>query len=112
MARTCTVDGCDRPHRARGLCQLHWKQWRHTVTKIPDTQPPDGALTATDIARLADVAPRTVTNWPALGRIPPPDGHASGQPWWWPASLPPLARRKRRSAPSETPLSDVGSSAE
>jgi len=22
--RTCTVDGCDRPHRARGLCRVHY----------------------------------------------------------------------------------------
>lgn len=22
--RTCTIDGCDKPHRARGLCASHW----------------------------------------------------------------------------------------
>ncbi len=24
--KTCTVPGCDKPHRARGLCQNHYKQ--------------------------------------------------------------------------------------
>lgn len=22
--RTCTIEGCDKPHRARGLCAAHW----------------------------------------------------------------------------------------
>ena len=26
--RTCSIDGCDRPHRARGWCNPHWKLWR------------------------------------------------------------------------------------
>lgn len=25
--RTCTVDGCNRKHRARGLCQAHYHRW-------------------------------------------------------------------------------------
>lgn len=24
--RTCTIDGCERKHVARGLCKLHWKR--------------------------------------------------------------------------------------
>lgn len=31
MARergTCTLDDCDRPHKARGLCGPHYKKWR------------------------------------------------------------------------------------
>ena len=27
--RTCSVDGCDRPHRARGWCKLHWGRERN-----------------------------------------------------------------------------------
>jgi hypothetical protein len=23
---TCTMDGCDRPHKARGYCQTHYMQ--------------------------------------------------------------------------------------
>lgn len=28
--RTCTIDGCDNPHMARGWCSKHWKRWRST----------------------------------------------------------------------------------
>lgn len=28
--RTCSFDGCDRPHYGRGLCRSHWKQQRRT----------------------------------------------------------------------------------
>lgn len=30
MTRTCTEPGCDRAHRARGLCSMHWKQQHGT----------------------------------------------------------------------------------
>lgn len=26
--RTCTFDGCDQPHRARGWCQTHYLRWK------------------------------------------------------------------------------------
>lgn len=26
--RTCTVDGCDNPHQARGFCSRHYQQWQ------------------------------------------------------------------------------------
>jgi len=29
-AKKCTVDGCDRPINARGLCQLHYDRYRRT----------------------------------------------------------------------------------
>jgi hypothetical protein len=27
--RKCTVQGCDRIHRARGYCDFHWQRWRN-----------------------------------------------------------------------------------
>lgn len=35
MARRCTVDGCGRPHYARGLCGMHYKR----VRRHGDAQP-------------------------------------------------------------------------
>ncbi len=30
MSRTCEIDGCDKPHEARGWCKMHWQRWnRH-----------------------------------------------------------------------------------
>lgn len=26
--RTCCIDGCDRPHEARGWCKTHYARWR------------------------------------------------------------------------------------
>lgn len=26
LTRSCTTPGCNRPHRARGLCSMHWKR--------------------------------------------------------------------------------------
>lgn len=32
----CTVDGCDRPHSARGLCRTHYWRLRHHHTTSDD----------------------------------------------------------------------------
>lgn len=29
MPRSCSVDGCDRPHEARGWCRKHYDRWCH-----------------------------------------------------------------------------------
>lgn len=26
LSRPCGVEGCDRPHRAKGLCSMHWRR--------------------------------------------------------------------------------------
>lgn len=28
--RTCSISGCDRPVRARGWCNMHWRRWANT----------------------------------------------------------------------------------
>mgnify|MGYP001561542504 CR=1 FL=1 len=28
ISKVCSVPGCDRQSRARGLCKAHWKRWR------------------------------------------------------------------------------------
>lgn len=90
------VAGCDRPHKARGLCHPHWKRWRRTVDALPDSELPPTALTVADIAARASVAVGTVYNWVSLGRLPLPDGSASGRSWWWPGSVEGITRRKAR----------------
>ena len=38
---TCTVEGCDRPKRARGWCSKHWQRWRRNghPTATPPRKP-------------------------------------------------------------------------
>lgn len=32
---TCTIDGCERQHAARGYCNMHWRRWRNTGNAGP-----------------------------------------------------------------------------
>lgn len=33
--RTCSVEGCERKHKARGWCYAHWKRWWNHGTVEP-----------------------------------------------------------------------------
>lgn len=35
----CTIDGCDRQHVARGLCELHYRRWRRTGSTADPEKP-------------------------------------------------------------------------
>jgi len=37
--RTCTVAGCAKPHRARGLCATHHQRWRHYGDPLATQRP-------------------------------------------------------------------------
>lgn len=39
--RSCTVDGCDRPHVARGYCTLHWRRWKKHGDALHVTSKPE-----------------------------------------------------------------------
>lgn len=36
---TCTIDGCDRPTKARGWCSLHYKRWTRHGDPLGVVQP-------------------------------------------------------------------------
>lgn len=40
--KTCSVDGCERPHLARGWCKLHYDRWRHRGGDPAIPLPPHG----------------------------------------------------------------------
>lgn len=41
----CTIDGCDKPVKAKGLCSMHHQRWRRhgdpLVTKVRQSMYPD-----------------------------------------------------------------------
>lgn len=52
MTRACSIDGCGKPARARGMCQTHYGRWKrngHTdlITDYRGARrlPPVGTLT-------------------------------------------------------------------
>ena len=51
--RTCEVPGCERTHRARGMCATHWR--RDQIHGSPDVVHParTDAATRTQVARAA-----------------------------------------------------------
>lgn len=40
MRKRCSIDGCDRPHVARGFCANHYQVWRAGGTPTPEFEKP------------------------------------------------------------------------
>lgn len=37
MAKSCSIEGCERPHDSRGWCDMHYKRWRaHGSTDVAE----------------------------------------------------------------------------
>ena len=62
MTRTCSIDGCDKPHRARGWCSRHWTHWRRygepIAPGVVDTGAPPAEVIG-DIRAALDAAKTT-----------------------------------------------------
>lgn len=41
--KTCEVDGCNRPHRSKGYCEMHYQRWRKygDPGQVDEIQPSD-----------------------------------------------------------------------
>ena len=64
--RTCSVDGCDRPHNARGLCSLHYR----LVVKYGSIEPPPKSATDFHSALLSAVEKGKDDDcWEWLGKL-------------------------------------------
>lgn len=44
--RTCSIEGCERNHIARGWCAKHYRRWQKHGSPLPDIRPYYGHLTA------------------------------------------------------------------
>lgn len=87
----CKVDGCDRPHRSKGLCRTHYMRWHRTGTPHLDGRttaarttaaPPPPARTARSNGRIQDAVPVipdggtvTLEAWKRLRAAPAADVH-------------------------------------
>lgn len=74
IQRACTIDGCERPHRARGYCKSHWLRWRNygdpTATPTADHwATPDGTKRCRKCEQVKPLADFYATTRPyAQGR--------------------------------------------
>jgi hypothetical protein len=63
---TCSIEGCDKPHLARGFCAAHYRKWRRTAAPKPSCKV--SGCTSISVARgLCDA------HWKRLRRHGDPD---------------------------------------
>jgi hypothetical protein len=83
--RTCSVDGCERPHEAKSFCEMHYDRWRKWgdplrtsagYVGVASTQQPTGLSTAERFWAKVDKDGPVPQHVPHLGKC-----------WVWAASL-------------------------
>jgi hypothetical protein len=74
-AKVCSIEGCGKPLWAAGFCHPHWDEKRihpelpkqriklHEMTMPVKMEEIKDVLTSGDVARVCNVAPRTVSKW-------------------------------------------------
>jgi len=62
----CSVEGCERPHEARGWCSAHYERWRKDGTVRPAV--PVRAWTGGEAAALACVWVSDDASWSSKHR--------------------------------------------
>lgn len=68
----CTVNGCDRPRKAKGLCAMHYQRWRRTgdPEKVRRAgRPRDDMLDDLRERFTGTWSPRTITRYKRVERL-------------------------------------------
>lgn len=67
--RTCMIEGCNRPHRARGFCQAHWLRWSRHGDPLAGGPSREGARLAFVEAAVRHEDAQACLLWPfSIGR--------------------------------------------
>jgi len=77
VAAMCSVEGCKRPARGRGMCSMHYKRWQAhgDTTKAKPGRKPGIPLTEEHRQHIAEGLAKSVAE--GHGRRPPQDYHLS-----------------------------------
>jgi hypothetical protein len=62
----CSIEGCNRPHSARGLCKAHWKRWKKYGDPLVTRRPGLGLTSEQRFWRMVEVSE---DHWLWLGYI-------------------------------------------
>lgn len=52
----CSIDGCNRPHDARGWCAMHYRRWKRTGDPLTLTRRPQSSVCRVDGCDTAPLA--------------------------------------------------------
>lgn len=70
---TCTIDDCDQPHMARGLCQMHYGRWQRTgsTDRYEYVHPICSVEGCGTLSKSRGMCGRHYQQWKAHGEVQP-----------------------------------------